>query len=334
LKNNLPASQKKDTYPEISAEDEMGVYPVKFNVSAVPERRYLIAAKKIMDITLVSVFLNGILGVVVFLFYLSSVKLEPSYYTWSDIDDSFIKISPKTSIQGKECRKKGKIFCSEITNEDFYLRDFMEDYLVARYTVSQDLADNERRWCDAAANAKLIKNEVVKFTTPGIELQSQDVFWGDIENRLCPIARYSVDKVYKDFKTNQANLWQNMAFSQQFMREIKVITMDVIQKYVKSPLTGRISRKTLVKALLKFSERKSINSLPKIRYVRTLSVVNRGRCITKDGKCIDVPTYYNADSYLYDSNTANRNYGLTVEMHAILPDKDEIIKPFYEKIGV
>lgn len=327
-KEAAPKKKKEPTFEEVSGEVELGVYPAAFHISAIPERRYLIAAKKIMLIALISICLNGVLGIGIFLIAntASNMKLSPYYIYWSELTDSFERIQ-SVSIEAarRACYRyqgaKATEFCSQFSNEEYYIRNFIRNYHIARYTVSTDLGDNAKRWCNSETNTEVIAREAIIMKN---EYKSYDVVFDDFDGRSCVIARYMLyPEDYKTFVEGQADVWQHWAAKNQFSRDVEVLNIE--------PYYGM---RRIYIATLKLIEKNSRNQVtPRVRYLRTITKIALGRNIdvgVDKSRPAGYPSYFNSNAYLYDKEDRG---GIVILSHAVMADKTKVLREFYEPLG-
>ena len=328
MKKEIGPAKRSERHEEIAGEDELGVYPAKFHVLAVPERRYLVAAKKIMNVTLISVCLNAMLALGIFLWLkgTDSMNLSPRYLYWSDLTDSFEMFTPVPTaynIRGHPCLEHPK-FCTVVGNERYYVENFLREYHKARYTVSQDLADNAKRWCQDTVPASRSLEAVTKTNWPPAGMS--EAYFGDFGERSCVVSRYSLrSEEYKTFKETQADLWQTMAAKEQFTRRVEVISVEPFYN-------SNILYVTTMKVM---ESKNGARLASEVFYWRTLTKVMLGgsKVGTEDGK-EGVSPYFNSNIHLEDDNPSGaRQAGIRIMSHAMLPDKSGVLRAFYEPLG-
>jgi hypothetical protein len=335
LKQKTGQAKKKETYyEEISGEDEMGVYPARCHVSAVPERRYLMAAKNIMSIALISTCLNAVFGVGVFLWVKLSpnMNLDPMYVHWSELDDRFEMLAPmvRPAHPRHPCRGAASPFCSEVSNERYYTENFLRGYHKARYTVSQDLGDNARRWCRHTDQEWVIGEE--RIVRAGRRFYDHNIHFGNFNGRSCVVSRYTNPNVfedYDDFKREQADRWQARAAAERFKRDVEVIHIE--------PFPG--SNHLFVTTMKMIESEGDNRDAPRISYLRTITTISRTgfRLFAEANRPgSGIAQYFNSNLHLEDEITdAERRQppGITVISHAVLPNKSALLESFYGSLG-
>ena len=326
MKQKVEKVKKKETFDEVSGEDALSVYPSKFHIPAIPERRYLVTAKKIMGIALASICVNAMLGIGVFLWAKtgSNMRLSPKYIYWSELTDSF---ETMTTVQRNAtcAANKASNFCKTVSNEIYYAMNFVREYHKARYTVSQDLADNARRWCKHTAHDWRIASAEAA-TKRGKQFSASDVYFGDFYGRNCTVSRYTQsDGDYDVFKKEQADRWQDRAATRHFKREVEIVNVEPFYSSRNHYITT-----------MRVMESEGLGQLsPKVSYMRTMTIINFvGRVLrNKDGTGGQL-AYFNGTAYLEMDNVPDGpNAGIRILSHAVLPNKTKLLRSHYEPLG-
>ena len=128
-KKHIPSSIEKEL-----EEVPLGVYPKDVHVRALPERRYLWTTRFISLFTTVSMCVNIILGGLILLNF-SAVSTAPRLFLWSEANQEFIR--PELFLKGQ--------IASEDSLEALRV-EMVNQYVIDRYTITSDLAENELRW--------------------------------------------------------------------------------------------------------------------------------------------------------------------------------------------
>jgi len=117
-------------YKEKESPDELGAFPVKVHVSAFPERRYLWTSRFLVILTGLSICLNVMLVLSIYLM-IPSIKVQPVFY---NINKYFNQIE---TVQKREVR---------YPVSDLVTEQYIERYLVVRYTMVSDAEEMLERW--------------------------------------------------------------------------------------------------------------------------------------------------------------------------------------------
>ncbi len=117
-------------YKEKESPDELGAFPVKVHVSAFPERRYLWASRFLVILTGLSICLNMILVLSIYLM-VPSIKVHPTFF---NINRYFNQIE---MVQPREIK---------YPVSDLITEQYLREYLYLRYTMTSDAEEVIERW--------------------------------------------------------------------------------------------------------------------------------------------------------------------------------------------
>ncbi len=117
-------------YKEKESPDVLGYFPERVHVDAFPERRYLWTSRFLVIVTCLSICLNMMLSCVIYLL-LPEQHVEPRLFRISPTENQ-LELMQKDEI---------KYYASDLIAEQ-YLRD----YILLRYTVTEDYAELKERW--------------------------------------------------------------------------------------------------------------------------------------------------------------------------------------------
>jgi len=117
-------------FKEKESPDELGAFPVKVNVDAFPERRYLWTSRFLVILTSVSVCINMILVLTIYLM-IPSIKVRPTFF---NINKYFSDIE---MVQPREIH---------YPVSDLITEEYIKEYLYLRYTMTSDAEELINRW--------------------------------------------------------------------------------------------------------------------------------------------------------------------------------------------
>lgn len=117
-------------YKEKESPDVLGYFPERVHVDAFPERRYLWTSRFLVILTCLSICLNMIISSVLFL-------LLPQQHVRPQL---FVMNKETNQLEVLE-RDERYYFASDLIAEQY-----IRDYMVLRYTVTEDYAELKDRW--------------------------------------------------------------------------------------------------------------------------------------------------------------------------------------------
>ncbi len=117
-------------YKEKESPDVLGYFPERVHVEAFPERRYLWTSRFLVITTCLSICLNMLLASVIFLL-LPELHVEARLFRINN-DETQMDVMQQDEIN---------YYASDLIAEQ-YLRD----YIIMRYTVTDDYAELRERW--------------------------------------------------------------------------------------------------------------------------------------------------------------------------------------------
>ncbi len=117
-------------YKEKESPDVLGYFPERIHVDAFPERRYLWTSRFLVIITCLSICFNMMLGSVIYLL-ISERHVEPRLFRINN--DTFqLELVEKDDIN--------------YPAENLIAEQYIRDYILLRYTVTEDYAELQDRW--------------------------------------------------------------------------------------------------------------------------------------------------------------------------------------------
>ncbi len=117
-------------YKEKESPDELGAFPVRVHVGAFPERRYLWTSRFLVILAGLSICLNMILVLSIYLM-IPSIKVQPTFF---NINKYFSQIE---MVQPREIKYPVTDLISE---------QYIREYLLNRYTITNDIEETIQRW--------------------------------------------------------------------------------------------------------------------------------------------------------------------------------------------
>lgn len=117
-------------YKEKESPDELGFFPEKVHVEAFPERRYLWTSRLLVVLSGLSICFNMMLASAIYLM-LPLIRVTPEFY---NINKYFSQIE---RVQKREV---------SYPVSDLVTEQYIHEYLMARYTVTDDYEDMLQRW--------------------------------------------------------------------------------------------------------------------------------------------------------------------------------------------
>ena len=117
-------------YKEKESPDELGSFPVKVHVDAFPERRYLWTSRLLVVLTSLSICLNVVLVLSIYLM-IPSIKVYPRFFS---INKYFNQIE---MVQPREIR---------YPVSDLITEQYLKEYIYMRYTITSDYEELYDRW--------------------------------------------------------------------------------------------------------------------------------------------------------------------------------------------
>lgn len=117
-------------YKEKESPDELGAFPVKVHVNAFPERRYLWTSRFLVILTTLSICVNMVLVLSIYLL-IPSIKVSPQFFS---INKYFNEI---------ELVQKNEI---KYPVSDLITEQYIREYLLLRYTMTSDYEETKSHW--------------------------------------------------------------------------------------------------------------------------------------------------------------------------------------------
>ncbi len=117
-------------YKEKESPDELGYFPERVHVDAFPERRYLWTSRFLVMTTCLSICLNMIISSIIYLLLVEQ-HVEPRLFI-IDEDTNQLRIMEKNERY---------YYASDLIAEQY-----IRDYMVLRYTITEDYAELKDRW--------------------------------------------------------------------------------------------------------------------------------------------------------------------------------------------
>lgn len=155
-------------YKEKESPDVLGYFPERVHVDAFPERRYLWTSRFLVIITCLSICFNMLLSSIIFML-LPEQRVEPRLFT----------INKETNQL--ELMEKDEVYYYA---SDLIAEQYIRDYMILRYTVTEDYAELKDRWR---------KNSILYwYSTAEIfeDFQKKDVATVDQQFKLIGLQRY------------------------------------------------------------------------------------------------------------------------------------------------
>ena len=117
-------------YKEKESPDKLGHFPERVHADAFPERRYLWTSRLLVVLSGLSICFNMMLASTIYLM-LPQIRVTPEFY---NINKYFNQIE---RVQKREIR---------YPVSDLITEQYIREYLIARYTVTDDYEDMQLRW--------------------------------------------------------------------------------------------------------------------------------------------------------------------------------------------
>ena len=122
-------------YKEKESPDELGAFPVKVHVGAFPERRYLWTSRLLVILTSLSICVNVILVLTIYLM-IPNIKVHPRFFSINKYFSQIEQVEPR-------------IMPFPVT--DLVTEQYIKEYLYLRYTMTDDAEDLVSRWMEGSA---------------------------------------------------------------------------------------------------------------------------------------------------------------------------------------
>lgn len=153
-------------YKEKESPDILGYFPERVHVEAFPERRYLWTSRLLVIIACLSICFNMVLASIIYLL-LPEQHVQPRLFRIND-DTNLLEVLE---------RDERYYYASDLIAEQY-----IRDYLMLRYTVTEDYAELRDRWRKNSIlywysteeifrefHAKDVKNADMQFKTIGLQ---------------------------------------------------------------------------------------------------------------------------------------------------------------------
>jgi type IV secretory pathway component VirB8 len=159
-------------YKEKESPDSLGYFPERIHVDAFPERRYLWTSRFLVIVTCLSICFNMMLSSVIYL-------LLPNYH-----------VEPQLFVINHETNQLELFEKDEINYyaSDLIAEQYIRDYIMLRYTVTEDYAELKERWG---------KNSIL--------------YW------------YSTEEIFSEFEKQDASIVDNQFKSIGLQRYVEII---------------------------------------------------------------------------------------------------------------
>lgn len=121
-------------YKEKESPDDLGAYPVKVHVDAFPERRYLWTSRFLVIFTGLSICINVILVLTIYLL-IPNIKVYPQFFNINKYFSQIEQVQP------------------HIINypaTDLVTEQYIKEYLYLRYTITDDAEDLVSHWTEGS----------------------------------------------------------------------------------------------------------------------------------------------------------------------------------------
>lgn len=117
-------------YKDKKSPDELGAYPIKVHIDAFPERRYLWTSRLLVILSGLSICLNMILVLTIYLL-VPSVKVQPQFFNINKYFSQIERVQPRVL---------------NYPVPDLITEQYIRQYLYVRYTMGDDAADLIEQW--------------------------------------------------------------------------------------------------------------------------------------------------------------------------------------------
>lgn len=117
-------------YREKESPDVLGYFPERVHVDAFPERRYLWTSRFLVITTCLSICFNMMLASIIYL-------ILPSYH----VEPQLFKINNNTNQLELMEKDEVRYYAADLIAEQY-----IRDYIMLRYTVTEDYAELKDRW--------------------------------------------------------------------------------------------------------------------------------------------------------------------------------------------
>ena len=121
-------------YKEKESPDDLGAYPVKVHVDAFPERRYLWTSRFLVILTGLSICLNVVLVLTIYLM-IPNIKVYPRFFNINQYFSQIEQVQPH-------------IINYPVT--DLITEQYLKEYLYLRYTITDDIEDLVSHWVEGS----------------------------------------------------------------------------------------------------------------------------------------------------------------------------------------
>lgn len=191
-------------FKEKETPDVLGYFPERVHVDAFPERRYLWTSRLLVIITCLSICFNMLLTCIIYMM-LPSFHVEPRLY----------RINNNTNQLEQLQKDEVRYYASDLIAEQY-----IRDYIMLRYTVTEDYAELKDRWrknsilywysTDAVFNefrAKDVKAVDEQFKTLGLQ-RYVDIVWIKHVSRSMWMVQFKTYDITKDNPKPKVDLWR------------------------------------------------------------------------------------------------------------------------------
>ena len=121
-------------YKEKESPDDLGAFPVKVHVDAFPERRYLWTSRLLVILTGLSVCLNIILVLSIYLM-IPNIKVYPRFFNINQYFSQIEQVQPSII---------------NYPATDLITEQYIKEYLYLRYTITDDAEEMVSHWVEGS----------------------------------------------------------------------------------------------------------------------------------------------------------------------------------------
>ncbi|HCU58583.1 MAG TPA: hypothetical protein DIC64_01220 [Alphaproteobacteria bacterium] len=121
-------------YKEKESPDELGAFPVKVHVEAFPERRYLWTSRLLVILTGLSICVNVVLVLTIYLM-VPSIKVSPQFFSINKYFSQVEQVQPH-------------VLRYPVT--DLVTEQYIKEYLYLRYTIGSDAETLISSWTEGS----------------------------------------------------------------------------------------------------------------------------------------------------------------------------------------
>ncbi len=203
--NNLKGKPKK----KVKEEKDIAVYPFSVDIASSPERKYLIGVYQIAKLSYLSLLLSVIFCVFLIIRALS-ITSKPTFIYWNDLENKFAFYPTKFSAAPKEN--------VEVINANKYIDEyFVKTYIEKRFSISPDLTQNYKTWCDCNSNNMSINANNKTISKLGV-LNT---------NEPCYLCKFSASNIYNALAINDKVAFERLA-QEHIFKQVKILDIKTV----------------------------------------------------------------------------------------------------------